>query len=296
MKSFIRMLMAAVGLSSMSIAIADTVPVIDFATAVSDTENWREVDPENMIMFEITDYLGKDKGTVLIETAEFAAPGHVQRFKDVARSGDFDGTVFHRVIDGFMSQGGDIDTIKPKLAGKWGNIPGEFVFERFPNDPADKTPPVQLLGPKNTATDGYILGFPVQTQSEFLASMTKTGAIESWIPHCKGVVSTARTDDPNSASTQFFLMRDTSPHLDRTYTAWGRILDGQGVVDDMKKGEPVIRPDVLKHAVVVADMPAAERPRVLVQRTDGPLFQGFLTQNTDTKVCSHPPVPTLVSR
>merc|ERR1711916_184816 len=112
---------------------------------------------------------------------------------------------------------------------------------------------------------------------------------------CKGVVSTARTSDPNSASTQFFLMRDISPWLNREYTAWGRIVSGQDVVDSIEVGEPVRMPDVLVSARLVAEMPEAERPRVLVQRTDGPLFASFLEANAGASVCDLPPVPTIVS-
>ena len=295
MKSLIRSLLAAIGFSALASASAQVSELPNFEAALSDSENWREVPPENLIVFQIRSGRGEDRGRVVIETAPFAAPGHVERFTSLAASGDLDGTMFHRVIDGFMAQGGDIEAIDRERAANWPNIPGEFIFSRIPNSNADTIPEMQKLGVPAAATSGYILGFPVATQAEAFASLSRDGSVESWIPHCKGVVSTARTNDPNSASTQFFLMRDISPWLDRGYTAWGRIVSGQDVVDSIETGEPVRIPDVLVSARLVSELPDAERPRVLVQRTDGPLFATFLEANAGADVCELPPVPTLIS-
>ena len=89
-------------------------------------------------------------------------------------------------------------------------------------------------------------------------------------------------------------MRDISPHLDRAYTAWGRILEGQDAVDNIRTGEPVRLPDVLISAKLAADMPEDERPRALVQRTDGPLFAPTLAEQAGANVCELPPVPSIV--
>ena len=295
MKSAVRVLALALSTLVPLSAIAQEEPAIAFEDALADTANWREVPAENLMSFRIMDGRGSEKGTVLIEVADFSAPGHKTRFVDVVKSGDLNGTVFHRVIDGFMAQGGDIESINPEKAAKWENIPGEFTFNRDGSS-GSFSPAMQKLGPDSSATDGYILGFPVQTQSEYLAAYTKDGLVESWIPHCKGVVSTARTNDPNSASTQFFLMRDTTHDLDRLYTAWGRIVDGQDVVDNIKTGEPVKVPDMIISAKMVSDMPEDEQPRVLVQRTDGPVFAEFLAANAGANVCDLPAVPSLVSQ
>jgi len=119
----------------------------------------------------------------------------VAQFRSIIRSGDYDGTSFHRVIEGFMSQGGDIFALKGRDSGL-PNMAGEFVFKRKPTDMV-----FDLLGRPETTRNGYYKGFPMQTHSEFLAEMTLDGTIESWIPHCASVVSTARTDDPNSANS-----------------------------------------------------------------------------------------------
>ncbi|MAK61839.1 MAG: peptidylprolyl isomerase [Ponticaulis sp.] len=266
-----------------------------FDDALQDSENWREVDPENLIKFRILDGRGQERGTIFVEIATFTAPGHIERFKELIRSGDLNGTVFHRVIDDFMAQGGDVEAKDPSLTGKWADIPGEFTFIRYPLKTDGSELPMHKLGPDSSATNGYIMGFPVQTQSEYLASLTKEQSVESWIPHCEGVVSTARTDDPNSASTQFFLMREARQHLDREYTSWGRVLVGQDVVDSIKVGEPVSIPDMLISADIVADLPEDEQPRVLVQRTDGPDYAPILEANAGVNVCDLPAVPALVS-
>ena len=294
MKSFLKMLLAGAGLSMASQAgIAQTgedLPL--FEAALEDTANWREVSAEDLIIFDVATSDGESRGRIYVETAQFAAPKHVTQFKEIVRSGDFNGTVFHRVIDDFMAQGGDIRAVKPG-AEEWPNIEGEFTYTRTPMDttPGEE---IQYLGPKNTATNGYFRGFPVQTQSEFLAALREDGKVETWIPHCKGVVSAARTSDPNSASSQFFLMRETSSHLDRGYSSWGRILAGQEVVDAIKTGEPVRRPDMLTQAQLAVEMDEAKRPRVLVLKTDGPRFQSVLEANDGTNVCDLPPVPAIV--
>ena len=290
LSSFVMLALASAGVAHAQ--STETLPA--FEEAEADTQNWREVDPENLLYFRIMDARGEEKGRVLIETAEFVAPGHVERFKELVRSGDLNGTGFHRVIDDFMAQGGDVEATYPDKAGVWGNIPGEFVFTRYPLAP-DADLRMDKLGNPQSATDGYIEGFPMQTQSEFLAGLTRDGSVESWMPHCEGVVSTARTTDPNSASTQFFLMRETTHHLDRTYTPWGRVVEGQDVVDAIRTGEPVRLPDILISAKVVADMDESDRPKVLVMKTDGPAFAPVLAANPGRNVCDLPPVPTLVS-
>ena len=157
------------------------------------------------------------------------------------------------------------------------------------------------FGPLDSAKNGYVNGFPMVTQASFFAEMSKDAMVESWIPHCRGIVSTARTSDPNSANSQFFLMRDTSHHLDKEYTAWGRVVEGEDVVLAIKAGKDSLNgevslPDILTSAQVAADMPKAERPRVWVQRTDGPVFTASLADvGEDLGVCDLPSVPAVVA-
>ena len=127
---------------------------------------------------EIADY-----GTVTVELDGDTAPITVQNFMDLANSGFYDGLTFHRIIDGFMIQGGD-----PNGNGTGGsdkNIVGEF------------------------ASNGY----------------------ENNIAHVKGVISMARSQDPDSASSQFFIMVADAPHLDGEYAAFGHVTSGQEIVD-----------------------------------------------------------------
>ncbi len=255
------------------------------AQAQSDPANWRAVDPENLLIFETT------KGRVLIEILPEVAPNHADQFRALARSGDYDGTAFHRVIDGFMAQGGDIFASKGRESGL-PDLEGEFTFRR---DPA--TMPLDPIGHPDVATNGYYKGFPMRTQAPWLADMSKDGRVESYMPHCPGVVSTARTDDPNSANSQFFLMRDTAAHLDKSYTAWGRVVDGLDVVRSLRTGEPPANPDLLSRARVAADLPEDERPGVWVQRTDGPSFAPTLAARSEAdeaNVCAFDPVPAVV--
>jgi peptidylprolyl isomerase len=128
-------------------------------------------------------------GDVVIRLRPDVAPGHVARIKELVGEGFYDGVVFHRVIPGFMAQGGD-----PTGTGRGGsdkpNIHAEF----------------------------------------------------SRTPHKRGAVSMARTNDPNSANSQFFIVTDDSNFLDGQYTVWGEVTEGMEHVDALPKGEPPRQP------------------------------------------------------
>jgi len=255
--------------------------------AKADMANWRAVDPERLFIFETT------KGRILIEAFPDVAPKHYEQFSNLIRSGDYDGTTFHRVLNGFMAQGGDIFALHGRESGL-PDIPGEFTFQR---DPA-VMPLDAAIGPLDSSKHGYINGFPIQTQPQFLAEMSASGMVETYSPHCRGVVSTARTTDPDSAKAQFFLMRDHSPHLDRAYTAWGRVVEGERTVLKIKAGPKpdgtVKDPDILTSAKVAADLPADSRPQVWVMRTDGPAFIADLVTKGEVPVCDLSSVAAVV--
>ena len=135
-------------------------------------------------------------GEVVISLFEDIAPNHVKRFKELANSGKYDNVVFHRVIDGFMAQTGDV---------KYGNS-------------GDKNFNLSLAG-----TGGSDLP---NVDAEF-----------SNTPHVRGVLSAARSSDPNSFNSQFFICFDDAPHLDRQYTAFGKVIKGMEFIDKIKRGD-----------------------------------------------------------
>lgn len=255
---------------------------------VAASPDWRPVDPERLFIFDT------NKGRILIEAFPEVAPNHVAHFAAITRSGDYDGTSFHRVIDDFMAQGGDIYALKGRESGQ-PNVKGEFTFRR---DVA-KMPLEATIGPEDSAKHGYYHGVPIQTQPSFFAEMSVDGLVESSIPHCASIVSTARTSDPDSANGQFFLMRGYSPHLDRLYSSWGRVIEGQDVVMSIKTGSQqnngsVTNPDILESARIAADLPEAERPKAYVLRTDTDTFRAALEAKGEVNICALAPVPAVI--
>ncbi len=135
-------------------------------------------------------------GDVKIELFEDVAPNHVARIKELANSGKYDNVVFHRVIDGFMAQTGDV---------QFGNS-------------SDKNFDLRRAGMGGSELPDL--------KSEF-----------NNIPHERGTLSMARSSDPNSANSQFFICFESAPHLDRQYTVFGKVIDGMDSIDKITKGD-----------------------------------------------------------
>ena len=164
-------------------------------------------DPENTLVLETT------KGNVVLELYPDLAPGHVARIKELAREGAYDGVVFHRVIDNFMAQTGDV---------KFGKTGGaSFNASRAGMGGSDKP----------------------DLKAEFSNTM-----------HKRGTASMARSANPNSANSQFFICFADAPWLDRQYTVWGQVIEGMDNVDKIKRGEPVSDPDQIVTARIAADI------------------------------------------
>jgi peptidylprolyl isomerase len=151
-------------------------------------------------------YLDLKDGRVVIQLFPDIAPKAVARVKELCRKGFYDGTPFHRVIEGFMAQGGDPTGTGTGGSGL-GNLPAEFTTKRH-----------------------------------FL----------------RGTVGAARSSDPNSADSQFFIMFAPSTHLDGQYTIWGQVISGMDYVDKIKRGSGssgmVSNPDKIIHMRVAADV------------------------------------------
>ena len=135
-------------------------------------------------------------GDVIIELFNDIAPNHVERFKKLSREKKYDNVVFHRVIDGFMAQTGDVQF-------------GNFTLDSYD------------ISRAGTGQSAY-----PDLKAEF-----------SDIPHERGTLSMARSNDPNSANSQFFICFKAAPHLDRQYTVFGKVVQGMEFVDLIKRGE-----------------------------------------------------------
>ena len=170
------------------------------------------VEPENIMVIEVE---GEANGVIEIELLPNVAPLHVERIKILARDGLYNGVAFHRVIDGFMAQTGDV---------KFGKIEG--YKRRYAGQGGSNYPDLD---------------------AEF-----------STIKYEEGTVGMARAQSPNSANSQFFIMFNRSPNLDGNYTVFGKVINGQEVVNSIKRGAmsdngSVINPDIMKKVSIKSD-------------------------------------------
>ncbi|MEM8576253.1 MAG: peptidylprolyl isomerase [Pseudomonadota bacterium] len=163
-------------------------------------------DPENTILMELKG------GTVTIKLLPDVAPQHVERMKTLARGGAYDGVVFHRVIDGFMAQTGDVQN---------GNKYKDFNL-------------------RMAGTGG--------------SDMPDLPAEFSKVPHARGSLGAARSQNPNSANSQFFINFNDNDFLNGQYTVYGQVISGMEHVDAITRGEPPADPDKMISVKVAADV------------------------------------------
>ena len=243
---------------------------------------WRTVPAENLMVIDTT------RGRILVELTPEVAPGHVERIKLLARRGFYDGVTWHRVIDWFMAQTGD-----PLGNGEgqspYPDLAAEFTFRR------DMSMPFAPVAEPTGARVGFLRSLPVQTQPDAAFALTGDGKVHGWGLYCPGVVGMARDEGNDTANSQFFIMRQAYPALDKRYTIWGMTVAGLDVVRSLKVGDGdngmvTAEPDRLTRMRVAADIPAAERPLVQVLATDSPRFRAAVEQarsarGADFSVC-----------
>lgn len=163
-------------------------------------------DPENTIIMTLKD------GDVIIQLLPDVAPLHTARMKELARAGAYDNVAFHRVIDGFMAQTGDVEHA---------NMEKDY-------------------NPGRAGTGGSDLG---DVNAEF-----------SKVPHARGSLGAARSQNPNSANSQFFINFKDNDFLNGQYTVYGNVISGMAHVDAIAKGEPPANPDRMISVKVAADV------------------------------------------
>jgi peptidylprolyl isomerase len=178
-----------------------SLSLVALAAVAVHAEPKAKLDPQNTV------YLDLKQGRVVIKLRPDLAPKHVERVKTLCKQGFYDNTPFHRVIPGFMAQGGD-----PTGTGQGGS--------KLPDLNAEFT-----------------------TAAKFV----------------RGTVGAARTQNPNSANSQFYIMFAPAPNLDGQYTIWGEVVDGMQFVDQIKAGSPanngsVSDPDRIVHMRLAADV------------------------------------------
>lgn len=256
-------------------------PAPDGATPVIAEADWRVVAPDNLLVIDTS------KGRILVEMTPEAAPGHVDRIRLLAKAGFYDGLNWHRVIDGFMAQTGD-----PLGTGdgqSWHpDLKAEFTFRRDAN-----TPFTAVADPAG-ARIGFIQSLPVQTQPDAVMATTADHKVHAWGLYCPGVAGMARDDAPDSANSQFFLMRQAYPALDKRYTVWGRVVSGLDVVRALKfSPNPdgiVAGPDRMERVRVATDLPEGDRPSVRVLSASSTPFRALVettraSRGADFSVC-----------
>jgi cyclophilin family peptidyl-prolyl cis-trans isomerase len=242
-------------------AVQTTVTADEIASALA--PDWRDLSAENLILIE-TGY-----GDIVIELNPDFAPNHANQFRQLVRDDVYNGIRFYRVIEAFVAQGG---------------LQDDALIEPYPvltneNDRPISTAPfiplgnVDLFAPIVGHMDGFAVG-----RSETLN--------REWLLHCPGALAMARDTDPDSGSTEFYIVLDAQRYLDRNLTVFGRVIDGMQYVQKLKRGERAIESGVIQQPevgdeimsmTVAADMAEAIRPAYQVQAMPSQAFEDAKT-------------------
>ena len=254
----------------MALSVIAATPAVGVAQTAVQAGEWRTVAPENLLVIDTS------KGRILVELAPFAAPNHVERIRTLADQGFYDGHKFHRVIDAFMAQTGD-----PLGTGAGGSqlpdLTAEFGFRRGRDSGFVPVIP-------GAAPEGFIGSLPVMSQPDAQMFVTADMRTAANAEFCAGAAAMARGQSPNSANSQFFLMRETRVNMNGHYTVWGQVVSGQDVVRSLKHGLDTMDgavtqdPDIMTHVRTAASLPAAQRPTVRVLDPHSARFTALVEQ------------------
>lgn len=234
----------------------------EIASAVA--PDWRDVAPENLILIETAN------GDIVIELNPDFAPGHAGQFRDLVRGDVYNGARFYRVIEAFVAQGGlqedEVIAQYPTLTNENDRALSDAAFVPLGN--------ADLFAPIVGHMDGFAVGRSESLQRE-------------WLLHCPGALAMARDTDPDSGSTEFYIVLDAQRYLDRNLTIFGRVIDGMQYVQKLKRGDRAIENGVIQapdegdeilSMTVAADMDAAIRPQYQVQAMPSPAFEAAKTE------------------
>lgn len=263
MRSF---LIAALGVSLAAAcqaqdAMEPELTAEEIASATS--PDWRDVSPENLILVETA------HGDIAIELNPDFAPNHAAQFRQLVRDDVYNGAYFYRVIEAFVAQGGlkDDEAIEPypTLINENDRALSDAAFVPLGN--------ADLFAPVVGHIDGFAVG-----RSETLE--------KEWLLHCPGALAMARDTDPDSGSTEFYIVLDAQRYLDRNLTVFGRVIDGMQYVQKLERGDRAVENGVIQapatgdeilSMTVAADMAEAIRPRYQVQAVPSQAFEDAKT-------------------
>ena len=225
--------------------------------------DWRDVSPENMILIETT------YGDIVIELNTDFAPNHANQFRQLVRDDVYNGIHFYRVIDAFVAQGG---------------LEDDAAIEAFPTLENENDRPLSeaTLVPLGNAD----LFAPIVGHIDGFAAGRSESLEREWLLHCPGALAMARDTDPDSGSTEFYIVLDAQRYLDRNLTIFGRVIDGMQYVQKLKRGDRAVgngviqapdKGDKILSMTVAADMDAMIRPQYQVQNMPTQAFEDAKT-------------------
>ena len=225
--------------------------------------DWRDVSPENMILIETT------YGDIVIELNTDFAPNHANQFRQLVRDDVYNGIHFYRVIDAFVAQGG---------------LEDDAAIEAFPTLENENDRPLSeaTLVPLGNAD----LFAPIVGHIDGFAAGRSESLEREWLLHCPGALAMARDTDPDSGSTEFYIVLDAQRYLDRNLTIFGRVIDGMQYVQKLKRGDRAVgngviqapeKGDQILSMTVAADMDAMIRPQYQVQNMPTQAFEDAKT-------------------
>ena len=235
--------------------------ILGSSFSISAQENeWRNTDPNNTLLLTLP------HGKVVIELAPDFAPNHVKRFKTLSQKGHFNGNKFYRVIDGFVAQAGPEDGSEKDKAISPLKIEGDFSTDK--NWHYTLVQKNDLFTEETGFKKGFALGRSVKEN-------------KAWMLHCPGVIAMARGNEPNTATSHFYITNGQAPrYLDRIMTVFGRVIYGMNHIQAITRtsvieGEtPVNKADYtpITSMQLMSDVPKNEQILLQVENTDHPKY------------------------